>query len=92
MKQLLFESNDFNFMYNEFEKPSSKSYMSPCIKEVHVISYKRFQLDDNKTEYEVLLDTTEHLSEIAQEQLKLFLINLDEISDYSKVNLNLLYL
>ena len=92
MKKLLFEGGCFNFRYNEFEKPSSKSYMAPCIKDVDIEKYCRYSLDDDKTEYLVYCYSDQELSEIAQEQLKLFFINLDNISEYSKVILNIIYI
>lgn len=62
------------FRYNEFEKPSSKSYMAPQISEIEIKDISK-TVENDKTVFDVYLEGPNVLGEIGEEQLKLFLIN-----------------
>lgn len=62
------------FRYNEFEKPSSKSYMAPQIREIEIKDISK-TVENDKTVFDVYLEGANVLGEIGEEQLKLFLIN-----------------
>ena len=62
------------FRYNEFEKPSSKSYMAPQIREIEIKDISK-TVENDKTVFDVYLEGANVLGEIGEEQLELFLIN-----------------
>lgn len=65
------------FRYNKFEKPSSKSYMAPQIREIEIRDIKKTTDENGNTVFDVYTEKggMEKLGEIGLEQLKLFLIN-----------------
>ena len=74
----------FKFRYNEYEKPSSKSYLAPNIKEIEIIKYE-ISTEDRKTIFKIFTEKNEELSEIALEQLTLHFMNLYNINSYSDI-------
>lgn len=82
---------NINFRYNEYEKPSSKSYMAPVIKEIEIIKYSENLLADNKVEFRVWINEKENnLSDAAKEQLTLFFMNKHNIKNYSDISLTII--
>lgn len=78
------KKHGFKFRYNEYEKPSSKSYLAPNIKEVEIIKYE-ISTEDGKTVFKIFTKKGEELSEIALEQLTLHFMNLYNINSYSDI-------
>lgn len=82
---------NINFRYNEYEKPSSKSYMAPVIKEIEIIKYSENLLADDKVEFRVWINEKENnLSDAAIEQLTLFFMNKHNIKNYSDISLTII--
>jgi len=79
----------FKFRYNEYEKPSSKSYMAPVIKELEIIKYSEtLEANSDKVIFKVWINGEKsELSEIAIEQLTLFLMNRHDVKNYSDITL-----
>ena len=82
----------FKFRYNEFEKPSSKSYMAPIIKELEITKYLvTLEANSSKVAFKVWIKgRKEDISEIAEEQLKLYLMNKHSIENYSDISLTII--
>lgn len=74
----------FKFRYNEYEKPSSKSYMPLNIKEVDIVRYET-TTRDGKSVFKIFTNGNIKLSEIAIEQLTLHFMNLYGLDLYSDV-------
>ena len=79
----------FLFRYNEYERPSSKSYMAPIIKELEITKYAETQVaNSSKVVFKVWIKgKTKELSEVAKEQLILFLMNRHDVKNYSDITL-----
>jgi len=78
----------FKFKYNEYEKPSSKSYMPLNIKEVDIVRYET-TTKDGKSVFKIFTNGNIKLSEIAIEQLTLHFMNLYGLELYSDVVLEI---
>ena len=79
----------FKFRYNEYEKPSSKSYLAPIIKEIEITKYSSTLLaNSNKVVFIIWINgKKEDLSDAALEQLTLFLMNEHDIENYSDISI-----
>lgn len=79
----------FKFRYNEYEKPSSKSYMAPIIKEIEITKYSStFLANSSKVIFTIWINgKKDSLSESAMEQLTLFLMNRHDIENYSDISI-----
>lgn len=82
----------FKFRYNEYEKPSSKSYMAPVIKELEITKYSEtLEANSDKVIFKVWIKGKKtDLSEVAIEQLTLFLMNRHDVKSYSDITLLLI--
>jgi len=83
------EESGFNFRYNEYEKPSSKSYLAPNIKEIEIIKIDSEIREDKKVVFHVYIKEGDEFSEIAKEQLTLLFMNLYKIKNYSDIILDI---
>ena len=62
----------FMFRYNEYEKPSSKSYMAPIIKELEIMNYYMETINNDDKVFKVWVEGDKSdISEAAEEQLTL---------------------
>ncbi len=84
------KKSGFNFRYNEYEKPSSKSYLAPNIKEIEILKIDEEKTENGKVIFRVYIKEKDDFSEIAKEQLTLHFMNTYKIKNYSDIILEII--